>query len=155
MAKGKPSKPLADPLWLAAQIDAGRSTVEIATDAGVTDRTVRNAIVRHGLRHPDPRQQTGDLDGAVAAYVAGIGQDRAIAIGGVSDRRLRRALSERGIPTRAMSQPPPRASRYSALNDPVWLAEQLAERVPLKAIARQIGCDRQTVRKALRRHGLS
>jgi hypothetical protein len=155
MAKGiPPSKPLAEPDWLAEQIEAGLSVVEIAQAAGVTDRTVRSAIERHGLprprRRPDPR--IGNLEAAIGAIRAGATMDEACAAGNVGNERLRRRLKEFGIRPRGREFA---TSKYPRLNDPRWLAAMLAEGLPLSAIARAVGCDRQVVRDALRRHGLA
>lgn len=154
MAKGTPpSRPLADPDWLAEQIESGLSVVEIAKAAGCTDRTVRTAIERHGLprpqRRPDPR--LGNLDAAVAAIRAGATMTEACAAGNVGDERLRKRLGELGIRPRGREFT---TSKYPRLNDPRWLSAMLAEGVTLAGIARAVGCDRQVLRDAIRRHGL-
>jgi hypothetical protein len=145
---------MADPGWLAEQIAAGLAVVEIAQGAGVTDKTVRTAIARHGLprphRRPDPR--LGNLDAAVAAVRAGSTMKEALAAGMVSRDRLRRRLAELGIRKTARELTP---SKFPRLNDPRWLSAMLAEGVPLAAIARAVGCERQAVRYAVRRHGLT
>lgn len=150
---GPPSKPLADREWLAERIAEGLTTVEIAAAAGCTDRTVRNAIVAHGLPRPARTQDGGPIDVAVAAYVEGMALETAARVHGVGKHRLKRVLLERDVVLRGRT-PSLRGSRYPQLNDRAWLAEQMARGVPLKAVAREVGCDRQTVRKALRRHGL-
>jgi hypothetical protein len=85
-------------------------------------------------------------------------------LAGCSDRHVRKVARDLGLPprprggvrTRKPKPEPQPPSRYPQLNDPTWLRQQYAiERRPLLALAREVGCDRQAVRSALRRHGLT
>jgi hypothetical protein len=110
------------------------------------------ASVDHGgvtRRFPD----LDDADWLFEQYVtegrstSAIGSDL-----GCSGRAVRYALEWHDIPRRL---PVRRSSRYWQLNDAQWLHRRyVVERSSLLAIARDVGCDRTTLRLALARHDI-
>lgn len=129
-------------------------TIEIAREAGVTDRAVRLAIARHRLPHPVRLQRWQvDVDEVAARRRDGATIEELAREFGVGTRRIVDVLAElgEGLERRRVSR---RGSRYPVLNDRDWLAGRMAAGASIKGLARELGCDRATVRYALVQHGL-
>lgn len=110
--------------------------------------TVGDALRRFGIRKrpAEPRVGSVPSEWLRAVYVDdGRSLTDVASEVGVAPPTIRRALVEAGIPIRQEQRPP-------ELDDRAWCEERQGESP--KELARILGCTAETVRRAMRRHGL-
>ena len=143
-----------DPAWLRERIEAGASAADIAAEAGVTARTIRAALHRHGLPLPrDVRNASIDLDavfGRAGEPVAHIARRW-----GVSPDWITSRVKRHRVQRAASWQRPRRRSKWPQLEDRRWILTQLAEGRTVHAIAKTLGTTRAVVKTALAAHGIN
>lgn len=142
---------LADPDWLQAQADVGRSLAEIADELGAVRATVTAAYRRAGLpgpvtvRLPDELRdherlrEYAAMPGTVAELAATLE---------VTARVVLEAYRWAQIP------PPSRNTPHPRLSDPDWLADQAAAGISLRELADDLGCTAIVIANAYRDAGL-
>lgn len=135
---------LHDPEWVAARLRDGATQTEIAAEVGCDPSTVSKLVERHGLRHlmgiPEPLPAADILEANDAGESAAAIARRF----GVGAGRVRTVLLAHG-----RTRP---AVRPAELDDRRWLVgRHHGRRMTLTAIAVELGCDTQTVSRAMRR----
>ena len=135
------------------RVDAGESLTTIAADVGVTARTLRNRLHTAGVVLPQERQRLRrrqrlqDSRWLHDQYVNAALAPHAIAKKlGVSTAEVSAALERFGIEREPDGDDP--LSRES-------LIEAFGDGGSVKSIARTVGVDRTTVRRAMRKHGVT
>jgi AraC-like DNA-binding protein len=153
---------LTDPAWLRARyIDDGWSYPRIARHLGCSVTAVaarvtaadiprRNAGSQSngkGNRYPQLR----DAAWLREQYVTlGKGSEAIAQTLGCTGTAVYRALKRHGIPPRPPSVKAPASNPYPQLRDPAWLRREHHDLgKPLARLAAEVGCDRETIRRAL------
>ena len=144
---------LADSDWLRQQLGARRPLASIAAEVGCSESAVRAAATRHGIaerRRPSDQRQFPPLHDAAwlhQQYVqAGRSSTEIAAQLGCSPNAVLRALHDHGVPVRSIRR------RFPQLHDRAWLRRcYVHEGRRPSAIAKDLGCHRGTVVKALHR----
>ena len=144
---------LADSDWLRQQLGARRPLASIAAEVGCSESAVRAAATRHGIaerRRPSDQRQFPPLHDAAwlhQQYVqAGRSSTQIAAQLGCSPNAVLRALHDHGVPVRSIRR------RFPQLHDRAWLRRcYVHEGRRPSAIAKDLGCHRGTVVKALHR----
>ena len=147
---------LDDADWLRARIAAGARVADLAADSGVTERTVRNHLHRHGIALPGSfRYAHADLDAIFADYRNGIPAARLAAQHSVPPHWLYSQIRRHGVTRDAPLKRRPPPLRYPQLADRRWILEQLADGATVHGIARHLRTGHRTIRHALARHGIT
>ena len=138
-----------------------RSTVEIATELGVSAGTVARGLGRHGIpvrSHADRGRGTGSpllrdpvwLRARYETDLLTLTQVGALA--GVSGARVGQAMDGHGIARRPTGTVTPRPA---VLDDRDWLVRHYQDdNMPVTRLARLAGCPRSAARDALLRHNI-
>jgi hypothetical protein len=150
--RGSKYPQLSDRIWLAGQVAAGATAVEIAAAIGCDRRMVYDSLIRYDLRVPT-RPPVGDTTAIIEAYQAGANLVDAAKAGGVSVDTARRRLQKAGVRIRSVPRLRPRQKRR--LDNARWLQAQRALGRSLKEIAQELDVGVTTVGRALSRHGIS
>ena len=138
---------LTDRDWLATRLGRGDTQAAVAQSLGCDQSTVSRAAGIHGLRIHRPDL---DPDRVVDLYQQGHSLEAVAEQVSAGIRTVRRVLVDAGVPIRS------RASRPAPLNDPSWLQQRHhGPDGTIGRIADELGCDPQTVRRALDRHHIS
>ena len=128
--------------WLRQRVEAGDSTADMAAEAYVTPRTIRNALKANGIPLPRAvRDARIDLDAVLDAYRSSEPVDDIARRFGVSAWWIKSRARSLGV-----ERPTVRARRKSKwveLEDRRWLLEQLADGRSPYAIAKALGTTRQ------------
>lgn len=156
---------LDDPAWLRRQyVERGRAVNEIAQSLGCSRSVVKTALATHGISTPTQLRCQVPVDWLHEQYVVqGLSLADIGAQVGVSWVAIRDALAEAGIPLRQQAHRTRERSltelspvpKHAELADIDWLRERLEDGSSLNAIANEVGCHWNTVRRALDRHGLT
>ena len=135
---------------------AARAPHNLSVPSNDRQHEQRSAVANAIVRTPGWLEARWDDSTMTVAAIAGLA--------GCSDRHVRNVARDLGLQprprggarTRKPKPEPSPPSRYPQLNDSAWLRRRYTvERAPLLVIAREVGCDRQAVRSALRRHALA
>ena len=142
---------LADPVWLTQQyVDDGRSASAIARTLELSMVDVRTALGGFGIVRPPARPHL-TAEALAAAFAGGATVASIARTAGVDRATVRAALRRHGIEN-------PHAARYRRppeLDDADWVrGRYIDDRLPIHAIADELGVAENTVARALRRHGV-